>query len=75
MNRKLLTIACLAALSAEAQTAYKVDINEFSRNNMDEVLELDDTGRQGTCPRQTQHSERKEICKEIITNHKKIKQR
>ena len=39
MNRKLLTIACLAALSAEAQTAYKVDINEFSRNNMDEVLE------------------------------------
>ena len=29
----------MTALSLQAQTVYKVDINEYSRNNMDEVLE------------------------------------
>lgn len=42
--RKLLMITCLAtAMSLQSQTVYKVDINEPSRNNMDEVLEPDFT--------------------------------
>ena len=38
--RQLLTILTLAfSIGLQAQTTYKVDINEYSRNNMDEVLE------------------------------------
>ena len=37
--RHLLTAFCFAALCAQAQTVYKVDINEWSRTNMNEVLE------------------------------------
>ena len=38
--RQLLTILTLAfAIGLQAQTTYKIDINEPSRNNMDEVLE------------------------------------
>lgn len=36
--RHLLTAFCFAALCAQAQTVYKVDINEWSRTNMNEVL-------------------------------------
>ena len=42
--RRLLTLLTLAVtMSMQAQTAYKVDFNEYSRNNMDEVLEPDFT--------------------------------
>ena len=41
MKKQLLLMSALAAISVamQAQTQYKVDINEYSRNNMDEVLE------------------------------------
>ena len=41
MKKTLLLLCGLLAFAdmAQAQTVYKVDINEFSRNNMDEVLE------------------------------------
>lgn len=40
MKRQLLlSLLLMAAMTIWAQTVYKVDINEYSRNNMDEVLE------------------------------------
>lgn len=41
MKRKWFIVTSLMVLTliTQAQTVYKVDINEFSRNNMDEVLE------------------------------------
>ena len=41
MKKRLLLMSAMVAMmmSMQAQTAYKVDINESSRNNMDEVLE------------------------------------
>ena len=40
MTKRLMIILLgTGALTIQAQTVYKVDINEFSRNNMDEVLE------------------------------------
>ena len=41
MKKRLLLMSAMVAMmmSMQAQTVYKVDINESSRNNMDEVLE------------------------------------
>ena len=45
MRRKWFVVICLLAITfiVQAQEVYKIDINEFSRNNMDEVLEPDFT--------------------------------
>ena len=45
MRRKWFVVICLLAITfiVQAQEVYKIDINEFSPNNMDEVLEPDFT--------------------------------
>ena len=39
MKKALLSLVLFASITSQAQMVYKIDINEYSRNNMDEVLE------------------------------------